>query len=412
MSNNETAKEVDNESGKESRVDTQKQQNSFLQFWIKFYSQALSLTSSQNEDATATSNSCSEGGSKAEMDKHNKRVLIVMESIVKLTFGLDGEKKAQVVAHGGGALELIVELVRSTGVLLSSSSTSRTISKVKEEALWDETQRHNIILSTVKAIKSCVVRNPAGRWRCRSAGVLTFLCDVLDQSMITGNADIVEDIFTTLAAICLGNDLNALQGSSQMAKYLSQATKLYPDRSGMQQKILYLQTLFDAVRGEQSKILQWFRQQKEGDKKRISFNTESSFFQDVIQAELQIQSKNLHTSESNSTKQVETYSRSMDILQRYQHHTDMLDSLIIKLCVKRATELLLNGNAEECLKDTRFLLEKNADSADSKIDGLKLHSRALIQLGRLKEAEECLGKLKILCGHDLEVISLLEKLKV
>ena len=87
-----------------------------------------------------------------------------------------------------------------------------------------------------------------------------------------------------------------------MRKYIDQATKLYPDRSGMQQKILYLQTLFDAVRKEQSKILQWFQQETDGETEKIACNAESTFFRDVIQAEIQLLSKNnLYTFSRKST---------------------------------------------------------------------------------------------------------------
>lgn len=177
----------------------------FLKFWIKFYNQALALTSSQND--TDSSPDAKEEDLNIDLDKHNKRVLVVLDSIIKLTFGIDGEKKAQVVAYGGGALELIVELVRSTGVL-SSSSTSNTENKVIE---LDQIQRRSIIFTSVKAIKSCVVGNPAGRRRCRSAGVFPFISDTLDELMVLENAVLVEEVFTALAAICLGNDLNALQ---------------------------------------------------------------------------------------------------------------------------------------------------------------------------------------------------------
>ena len=70
----------------------------------------------------------------------------------------------------------------------------------------------------MKAIKSCVVRNPSGRCRCRSSGVFGLLGDMLNQQLLIEkeetnekNAVLLEEIFTTLAAVCLGDDLNALQ---------------------------------------------------------------------------------------------------------------------------------------------------------------------------------------------------------
>jgi len=340
-----------------------------------------------------------------------------MESIIKLTFGLDGDKKAQVVAHGDGALELIVGLARSTGVLSSSPSTPSTDAGTATD---DEKRRQHdvsVVFASVRAIKSCVVRNPAGRWRCRSAGVFGLMGDALDRFMVAGNEDLVDEVFTAMAAMCLGNDLNALQGSSQMGKYLTPATKMYPDHSQMQQKILYLQTLFDTLREEQSKILQWFQKHQQSEQETPS-NAESSFFQDITQAETHLRTKNTPPSSDNPnpTTSIEPYTHAIEQLNTYQTHTNLLDNLIVELHAKRAAESLRNGDAEACLSDTHFLLEESNNNADrtasSRIDGLKLHARALIRLGRLEEAEESVGKLKILCVQDVEVIGLMEQLDV
>ncbi len=170
--------------------------------WAKFYDQACTLLSATEEKLLG-------GDSKvenAEITKLHQRIMIALDTITKLTFGLGETKKAQVVVHGNGTIELIVGLVRSSQVLNDVKMTS--LSKP-------------LILSSLKALKTCVLRNPAGRCRCRTAGVFSFLKDILN--IIQGKSDtqkenaenklLVEQLYTTLAAICLGDDLNAFQVS-------------------------------------------------------------------------------------------------------------------------------------------------------------------------------------------------------
>ncbi len=143
-----------------------------------------------------------------EIAKRNQKIVVTLETIMKLIFGLDGEKKSKVVLYGGGALELIVALVRRSNALNKNS---------------DDTEAQKIILSALKAIKTCVLRNPAGRSRCRSSGALDMVFQVLETHMIAGgNVGLIDETFTTLAAMCLGNDLNALQ-----VRYLIPTLKYY-----------------------------------------------------------------------------------------------------------------------------------------------------------------------------------------
>ena len=50
--------------------------------------------------------------------------MITLDTITKLIFGLGATKKAQVVVHGGGAIELIIALVRSSSVLEDPNCTA------------------------------------------------------------------------------------------------------------------------------------------------------------------------------------------------------------------------------------------------------------------------------------------------
>ena len=171
--------------------------------WSKFYDQACSLLYTTQKKLLGEESKVDE----EEMTKLHQRIMITLDTITKLTFGLGATKKAQVVVHGDGAVELIVALVRSSQVLNDTYKTP--LSKP-------------IILSSLKALKTCVLRNPAGRCRCRTAGVFSFLNDVLDMiqggdNMYKQDAEdklLIEQLYTALAAICLGDDLNAFQVST------------------------------------------------------------------------------------------------------------------------------------------------------------------------------------------------------
>ena len=120
--------------------------------------------------------------------------------MTQILFGLDSNQKSQVVTHGSGALELIVALV----------NTSQVLETEKEGAQSSEETCKSIIMSSLKAIKTCVVRKPVGRIRCRSAQVLPLLKKIVIQYLHPGEVTMVEEAMTTLAATCLGDDLNAL----------------------------------------------------------------------------------------------------------------------------------------------------------------------------------------------------------
>ena len=119
---------------------------------------------------------------------YHDKVVSLLETLQKLIFGLGEGRKT--IAVKNGALELIIKLSDT----LSSSD--------------------RVVRSALKAIKSCVVKNPTGRQYCRSAGILNWMKTTLQASVAqrdVSNATLVEESITTLAAICLGDDLNALQ---------------------------------------------------------------------------------------------------------------------------------------------------------------------------------------------------------
>lgn len=143
----------------------------FEQLWCRFTEQAIKVA---NEPM--------------DSNNYHQKVVAILDTLQKLIFGVDEGRKA--IAVRNGALQLIVQL-------------SNTLS-----------QSDDVTMAALKATKCCVVKNPIGRSYCRSAGTIKWLKEVLRPLVKTQDllkAKLVEECLTTLAAICLGDDLNALQ---------------------------------------------------------------------------------------------------------------------------------------------------------------------------------------------------------
>ena len=96
------------------------------------------------------------------------------------------------VLYGKGTLEMIVALYNKSKLLLQHDK--------------------KVDLCTLKALKTCVIRNAHGRSRCRVAGVFTILNSILELYLKKEkNPEITEEGLTTLAAVCMGDDLNGLK---------------------------------------------------------------------------------------------------------------------------------------------------------------------------------------------------------
>ena len=170
----------------------QQQKATFHDVWRTLYAHSMQLVDKNNNNKTTRD--------------HEKAVLSVLNTIIKLVFGLDETKKSFVVSYGHGGLHLIVSL-------LTTTTTT--------------TEDYDLVLAGVKAIRCCVIRNAVGRSRCRSDGVLDWIETVLSNLVVVVSnqqdapqpplSTVVEETLTTLAAVCLGDDLNALQASHVVA---------------------------------------------------------------------------------------------------------------------------------------------------------------------------------------------------
>jgi hypothetical protein len=354
------------------------QPTSHVELYNNFYAQALRIVAApeSNDD-----------------DELNRKIIITLDTLTKLIFGCDATIKAKLVLHGAGALELIMGLVQKPSVVKSDAKTLQAIQ-----------------MSALKAVKTCVLRNPAGRSRCRSAQVYKFIGKVLEEQEVAGtkkkpspNASLTEEAFTTLAATCLGDDLNALEASVIFRPFIKKAKEHFSDVSSMQQKILYLETLFAAVEKEQEKLLQ------KGKKDGLGMD---SFFKNVVECESNIRTGYSHLQDAKYSMSFKHYNHAMNLILPYVEYTSLLDPLILEIRTRRAYAALEAAKYEDCVQDTCILLEgKDVRSEETRAQLLQLKGQALIKMGRHDEGKETLAKWKILCpqgGNDEEIEMLLK----
>mmetsp|Transcript_18712 Transcript_18712/g.22939 ORF Transcript_18712/g.22939 Transcript_18712/m.22939 type:complete len:426 (-) Transcript_18712:85-1362(-) len=405
------------------------------QQWTKFYMQACLLTEKEKNRKLQEANEEEEGKTDQEQ-AHHRRILITLTTITKIIFGIDAAKKAKVIVHGGGAIELILALVQASNILTTTTTLLESSVQAKE-----------IIMSSLKAIKTCVVRNPVGRCRCRSAGVLAFLQSILDLIFVDDDGNksndeknilmkdiksLVEEIFTTLAAICIGDDLNSLQASTQFKPYMNKAQQTYFTStnktqssggtiSSMDQKILYLTKLFVTIEKEQPQLISFVTQKKS--KSASSLSLSKTFIEDINEAEINIRTGYNHMQDKKYTQALNHYNRAMKLIESYVALTTLLHPLMIEIRWKRSRILCELKNGNECLLDTMFLLEEECEgkekgkfnewiTSEMRSDILKHHARALILLHREEEAKEYLGKLSILCPQDEDVVAMMKNLTI
>ena len=170
----------------------------FAKLWKSLYDPALALSNvklTPNDDT--------------DTSLHSQRVVAILQAMCKLNFGVDEGKKSIAIVYGEGCLELTLKLVSTARVGYPSFVGDETDS----DAVGMSQQQHEAVWrSGLKMVKCSVIRCRVGRARCRTAGVFGFIKRLLQMHLDQDNAaSLVEECMTTLAAICLGDDLNALQ---------------------------------------------------------------------------------------------------------------------------------------------------------------------------------------------------------
>ncbi len=168
----------------------------------------------------------------------------------------------------------------------------------------------------------------------------------------------------------------------------------------MHQKTLYLETLFAAVEKEQVSLIKYIS----------SKNITTSFFNDINEAEKNLRTGIDHSENKKNAAAVKHYNHAIKLIEPFLNETKLLDEIVLEVRFNRALAASSIENAELCLKDTTILLE--LDSPLDKTKVLKMHGKALIQVGRVDEGKESLAKLRIISPEDTEVLELMEKMNL
>jgi hypothetical protein len=201
-----------------------------------------------------------------------------------------------------------------------------------------------------------------------------------------------------------------IQASLLLGKSLHNIEELYTieKNSSMHQKILYLKTLFDAVEKEQSNLFE-FVKKKSSDLQ--------SFFDEILQAEKDIRIGFGHVQDRKHSSSLKHFNHALNVLEEYQSKTNLLDDMITSIRRERIFLEFEKGNYETVIVDASILLEGNSSSMNGtdkisssiandekslngRVKIMKVYAQALMKLGKVKEADEVLGKLALLVPHD------------
>ena len=210
-----------------------------IQLWLRLRNQSVQYLSSSLviQDKESDNNNEGDNDDNIIMIKYT-RIIANLNAITKLIFGLDGKKKELVVCgiFGGGGGGVVNDINHDNGTIAEEKRGKGALelivalyqcaiknnfdNEVTSNDIVATEQHERLIMCTLKAIKTCVIRNPSGRRMCNS----TLAFDVLENifchyhKRIDSNgtdADVtaaiaVEEALTTLAAMCISDDLNSL----------------------------------------------------------------------------------------------------------------------------------------------------------------------------------------------------------
>ena len=197
-----------------------------------------------------------------------------------------------------------------------------------------------------------------------------------------------------------------------MQASVSKADNMFPNESSMKQKITYLNALFQAVNKEQTDLIQSFRG-GEGSMESLA----SLFFYDVKNAEIEVRTGYGHLQNLKFTTAEKHYNHAMTLILKYtepeqkEKRTNLLDTLVCQIFENRAVACLETGNIDQSLEDINKLFEFKLP-LEMRVKALKMQAKIFEKLGKIEDAKESLGKAKILCPQDEEVIANLELLCV
>jgi tetratricopeptide (TPR) repeat protein len=353
----------------------------FCQLWKSLYEPATVLAS----------HNVKEDDLKLELlELHRENVVAILSGMTKIVFGVDEHKKAFCVWYGIGCLELTMKLIESCQLSLPLDPDSQVVQPPQTE------QEQDVWRSGLKMCKCLVVKSKMGRTKCREAGIFTFMAKTLHLFLHEeGNASMVEEALTTLAAICLGDDMNALQAAVQLRHYVDRASLRFPNHEGMHQKIHYLTVLFDVMEQEQASLMN---------------KMEDNFFDKVAFVESELTRGTEAQRQEEYEESQQHYTSGLEELQSMPNDTGLLDSLWCQLLEQSAVVKLKLCDWDGALQHVHAILEFNNKNTPPQV--LMLKAKALEGMGKVNEAKETLYTAIVANPHDEALLCHLERLNV
>mmetsp|Transcript_21008 Transcript_21008/g.25992 ORF Transcript_21008/g.25992 Transcript_21008/m.25992 type:complete len:374 (-) Transcript_21008:106-1227(-) len=335
-------------------IDGRSEEEKFTSLWGQFYVQAQSTITS----SSSSNQEVKEGTSEALERKH---VLKVLDNFQRLIFALDKDKKSIAVNYDKGGLELILYLIG--------------------DSTFDD---EDVTVAALKCIKSCVVKNPQGKSRCRRAGVFGYFSCILETCCHGRREKITEEALTTLAAICIGDDLNALIGFLLHKEMIEKLSSIHSSNTNVKNMSTYLLTLFTKIQSELP-ILETM----------IDSDTATTFVDILLKTEKYraeakdaLKSQQFGFAEGKLTNAINVLS------QQENFFLPVIREALGELYSDRAICRLETGYHESALSD--------ADSSLKWTDGIQqrlVRSKVLKILGREEEAKQEIGKANLILNQ-------------
>lgn len=314
--------------------------------------------------------------------QHVSNIQSILQSLSNLLSSVDFHSK--VYACQNGALRIVARGCDALLLLMM-------LQKNKEEDASIIMKINSALIVGLKTLQTCVFKNSVARKLCRSEDVLGLLKRIMTVARNNGNLLVFQESCTTLAAVCLGNDLNALIASFLFKEVLASASELptlarsdtvrsTQNASRLDQTVTYLRKLFQVVQSEQQPLLDNFA---------CFDHSDADLLERLTKAE-----KYFHTGRQLQTScqwsQAElAYSRALDSLVEMMAHTNLLDELHGDLLDRRSTVRLELEAWQGALDDLSSLKVGNKNYSLQ----LKLVVRqadAFIGLRNFQKAQEAL----------------------
>lgn len=186
---------------------------------------------------------------------------------------------------------------------------------------------------------------------------------------------------------------------------MKEAVLAFPvgENQGIHQKIKYLSALFDALRKEQSLLLNSMKGEEE-----------RNFFSYVEDVEVKIRNGRNNIEKEKYSDAEEEFDQAMNILLvecNCVSLTNLLDEHKLEIHETRAKLRLSRKNASGCIEDLDKLLDHKI-SVQRRCDALKLKAAALTMLDKTNDARDALGKALILNPSDNDLKAQMDSLSL